>query len=52
MDIFEDPEFKKAFWYWFDNVLTEQERRAFYEYKMDMAELYFLNKVYIKETNK
>jgi len=50
--IFDNPDFKKAFWYWFDHVLSEQERNAFYEYKMDLAELHFWNKVYSKMKDK
>lgn len=48
MEIFKDPKFKKAFWYWFDNILTEDERKAFYNYPMDTAELYFFNQVFKK----
>jgi hypothetical protein len=48
--IFDNPDFKKAFWHWFDHVLSEQERNAFYEYKMDTAELYFYNKVYLTKS--
>lgn len=49
MDVFSEPEFKKAFWVWFDSVLTEDERKQFYNYPMDMAELYFYNKVWKNE---
>lgn len=40
-------DFKKAFWYWFDS-LPPSERKKFYEYPSDMAELFFYNKVFRK----
>jgi hypothetical protein len=51
MEVFKTKEFKKAFWDWFDNVLTESERKAFYDYPMDMSELFFYNKIYSKSKN-
>jgi hypothetical protein len=41
----DDPRFKKEFWDWFDSI-SSQERRKFQEYNLDMAELYFYNKIY------
>jgi hypothetical protein len=46
-EIFKTEDFKKAFWEWFDS-LTTKERMNFQEYKADMAELYFYNKIYSK----
>ena len=45
MSVFDTPEFKKAFWEWFD-ALPTQERKRFQEYPADMAELNFYNRVY------
>lgn len=45
MDIFDTPEFKKAFWEWFDNLPTK-EREKFQNYPADMAELNFYNRFY------
>jgi hypothetical protein len=45
MDVFDTPEFKKAFWKWFD-ALPRQERKRFQDYPADMAELNFYNRVY------
>ena len=45
MHIFDTPEFKEAFWKWFDD-LPKEERRKFQEYPADMAELNFYNRVY------
>jgi|GEM_PF-6438805 len=53
MDIsmdFDNKEFKKAFWEWFD-VLPEKEKDKFKYYRSDMAELYFYNSVYKKLIN-
>ena len=47
MDI-DTQEFKKAFWHWFDNELSQDERLKFKTYPADMAELYFYNKVWSK----
>ena len=47
MDIMDTKQFKQAFWYWFDN-LPASERKKFYTYPADMAELYFYNKVFSK----
>lgn len=46
MDEFETPEFKKAFWDWWDNQTTKEFRKKFSEYPSDMATLYFYNKIY------
>jgi hypothetical protein len=48
MEIFDDKNFKAAFWYWFDNNTTPEERMKFKNYQADMAEMYFYNKVYKK----
>jgi len=45
MNVFDTPEFKKAFWEWFD-ALPRQERKRFQDYPADMAELNFYNRVY------
>ncbi len=45
MSVFDTPEFKKAFWKWFD-ALPRQERKRFQDYPADMAELNFYNRVY------
>jgi hypothetical protein len=45
MNVFDTPEFKKAFWKWFD-ALPRQERKRFQDYPADMAELNFYNRVY------
>lgn len=39
------PEFKTAFWEWFD-TLDRCERKKFYYYRSDMAEIYFYNSIY------
>lgn len=46
-DHLDTDEFKKAFWHWFDNLPVE-EKRVFYYYRSDMAELNFFNTVYRK----
>lgn len=46
--IFDDVDFKKEFWKWFDSI-SKQERERFQEYPADMAELYFYNKFYSKK---
>ena len=48
MEIFDNKDFKNAFWYWFDHKITEKERKMFKDYPADMAELYFYNQVYCK----
>lgn len=48
MEIFDNKEFKQAFWYWFDHKTTPEERQMFKYYPADMAELYFYNKIYCK----
>ena len=48
MEIFDNKDFKNAFWYWFDHKITPEERKMFKNYPADMAELYFYNKVYCK----
>lgn len=40
-----DPEFKKAFWTWFDE-LPRKEREKFYHLPYDTAELKFYNLYY------
>ena len=45
MELFDSKEFKEAFWYWYDN-LSPEERKKFYEYPSDMAELFFYNKIF------
>lgn len=45
MHEFDKPEFKEAFWKWFDSLPCE-ERRKFQNYTADMAELNFYNRVY------
>jgi len=45
MNVFDTPEFKKAFWAWFDD-LPKQERKRFQDYPADLAELNFYNRVY------
>jgi hypothetical protein len=45
MNVFDTPQFKKAFWEWFD-ALPTHERKRFQEYPADMAELNFYNRVY------
>ena len=45
MSVDNDPEFKKAFWEWFDKLpLIEKER--FWRFPHDFACLYFYNKYY------
>jgi len=43
----EYPKFKKEFWKWFDN-LRKSERKAFYFYKEDIAEINFYYKIWEK----
>lgn len=45
MKIFNDPDFKKKFWNWFDSLSTS-ERQKYQFYPLDLSELYFYNKVY------
>lgn len=48
-EIFNNEDFKKAFWQWFDN-LPKQEREKFKNYQADMAELYFYNKIWSRSS--
>lgn len=43
-----DKNFKRAFWYWFDNNTTKKERDKFRYYPSDMSEIYFYNQIYRK----
>jgi len=43
--LFEDPEFNKQFWRWFDS-LPSDKRKQFYYYKHDFAKLNFYNTQY------
>lgn len=45
MDFYDDPQFKKEFWEWFDRLPVEQRKKFMY-YPADMAELNFFNTVY------
>lgn len=45
MDVFNHPDFKKAFWKWFDSLSVE-EKDKFKYYPADMAELNFYNRIY------
>ena len=47
MDI-DTQDFKKAFWQWFDNELSQDDRLKFKTYPADMSELYFYNKIWSK----
>jgi len=49
-DLFDSPEFKKAFWDWFDN-LPKAERAKFLTYKHNIAELNFYNTVWSKRVH-
>jgi hypothetical protein len=44
-------EFQDAFWNWFDNELTKEQRDKFRNYPADMAELYFYNRVWLKRSH-
>lgn len=46
---FDNPEFKKAFWEWFDS-LPKLERKRFQDYPADMAELNFYNRIYSRSS--
>jgi hypothetical protein len=50
-DIEKYKEFKKAFWVWFDDILSESERSKFMTYPSDMSELYFYNKIWIRNAH-
>lgn len=43
--VFDDPEFKKEFWVWYDN-LPVAVRHKFMYYSSDMSELNFYNTVW------
>jgi len=49
--LFDDPDFKKSFWKWFDNELSPRERKKFQEYPADLAEFNYYNKVWKHENN-
>jgi len=40
-----DDKFKSAFWDWFDN-LSKTEKKKFWDFSVDMAMIYFYNKIY------
>jgi len=40
-----DETFKSAFWDWFDN-LSKTEKKKFWDFSVDMAMIYFYNKIY------
>jgi len=42
-----NPTFRTAFWNWFDN-LSVDEKKQFWYYPLDIAELYFYNAIYNK----
>jgi len=46
-DIFKSKTFKESFWKWF-NSLSYHERKKFYYYHSDMAELFYYNQIYKK----
>lgn len=46
---FDTPEFKSAFWNWFDE-LSSAEKKKFNEFPIDSAEMFFYNKVYSKQS--
>lgn len=46
-NVFDQPDFKTAFWNWFDNELAPQERRKFQEHHSDLAELNFYNRYWV-----
>jgi len=45
MDVFDQPDFRKAFWEWFDS-LPKEERVKFQNYPADFAELNFYNRIW------
>ncbi len=49
MDAMKTNNFRKAFWEWFDSI-SPSERKKFYEYPADMAELYFYNKIWFRSS--
>jgi len=49
--LFDDPDFKKSFWKWFDNELSPRERKKFQEYPADLAEFNYYNRVWKHENN-
>lgn len=51
MEKIEDKQFKKEFWEWFDNI-PEEERKKFQFFKVDMAEIFFYNKIYKHRVSK
>ena len=44
-ELSDQTEFRKHFWEWFDS-LPPKTRKTFHEYPLDMATLYFENKVW------
>lgn len=42
-----DPQFKLEFWIWFD-LLPLAEKKRFWYYQQDAAEVFFYNKVWSK----
>lgn len=44
----ESPTFKEEFWAWFDS-LPELEKKKFWYYGSDMAEIFYYNKFFSKK---
>lgn len=47
-ELIRSVDFKKEFWEWFD-LLPEVEKKKFWYYGSDMAEIFFYNKIYSKK---